>query len=179
MSRLHERYRSQVLPALKKEFGYTSDMQVPRLRKIVINMGLGEAIENIKVLDAAANELGQITGQKAIVTRARKSISNFKLRKNMPIGVCVTLRRENMYEFLDRMVNIVFPRVRDFRGVSSKSFDGRGNYTLGLQDQLVFPEVDYARVDKIRGMNITVVTTAKTDEEGRALLKHLGMPLRD
>lgn len=179
MSRLHERYRSQVLPALKKEFGYTSDMQVPRLRKIVINMGLGEAIENIKVLDAAANELGQITGQKAVVTRARKSISNFKLRKNMPIGVCVTLRRENMYEFLDRMVNIVFPRVRDFRGVSSKSFDGRGNYTLGLQDQLVFPEVDYARVDKIRGMNITVVTTAKTDEEGRALLKHLGMPLRD
>ncbi|MCH8946382.1 MAG: 50S ribosomal protein L5 [Acidobacteria bacterium] len=179
MSRLHERYRSQVLPALKKEFGYKSDMQVPRLRKIVINMGLGEAIENIKVLDAAANELGQITGQKAIVTRARKSISNFKLRKNMPIGVCVTLRRENMYEFLDRMVNIVFPRVRDFRGVSSKSFDGRGNYTLGLQDQLVFPEVDYARVDKIRGMNITVVTTAKTDEEGRALLKHLGMPLRD
>lgn len=179
MSRLHERYRSQVLPALKKEFGYTSDMQVPRLRKIVINMGLGEAIENIKVLDAAANELGQITGQKAIVTRARKSISNFKLRKNMPIGVCVTLRRENMYEFLDRMVNIVFPRVRDFRGVSSKAFDGRGNYTLGLQDQLVFPEVDYARVDKIRGMNITVVTTAKTDKEGRALLKHLGMPLRD
>ncbi len=179
MSRLHERYRSQVLPALKKEFGYTSDMQVPRLRKIVINMGLGEAIENIKVLDAAAHELGQITGQKAIVTRARKSISNFKLRKNMPIGVCVTLRRENMYEFLDRMVNIVFPRVRDFRGVSSKSFDGRGNYTLGLQDQLVFPEVDYARVDKVRGMNITVVTTAKTDEEGRALLKHLGMPLRD
>jgi large subunit ribosomal protein L5 len=149
------------------------------LQKIVINMGLGEAIENIKVLDAAANELGQITGQKAIVTRARKSISNFKLRKNMPIGVCVTLRRENMYEFLDRMVNIVFPRVRDFRGVSSKAFDGRGNYTLGLQDQLVFPEVDYARVDKIRGMNITVVTTAKTDEEGRALLKHLGMPLRD
>ncbi|MCH6552822.1 MAG: 50S ribosomal protein L5 [Acidobacteria bacterium] len=179
MSRLHERYRSQVLPALKKEFGYKSDMQVPRLQKIVINMGLGEAIENIKVLDAAANELGQITGQKAIVTRARKSISNFKLRKNMPIGVCVTLRRENMYEFLDRMVNIVFPRVRDFRGVSSKSFDGRGNYTLGLQDQLVFPEVDYARVDKVRGMNITVVTTAKTDEEGRALLKHLGMPLRD
>ncbi len=179
MSRLHERYRSQVLPALKKEFGYKSDMQVPRLRKIVINMGLGEAIENIKVLDAAANELGQITGQKAIVTRARKSISNFKLRKNMPIGVCVTLRRENMYEFLDRMVNIVFPRVRDFRGVSSKAFDGRGNYTLGLQDQLVFPEVDYAQVDKIRGMNITVVTTAKTDKEGRALLKHLGMPLRD
>jgi len=168
-----------VLPALKKEFGYTSDMQVPRLQKIVINMGLGEAIENIKVLDAAANELGQITGQKAIVTRARKSISNFKLRKNMPIGVCVTLRREHMYEFLDRMVNIVFPRVRDFRGVSSKAFDGRGNYTMGLQDQLVFPEVDYARVDKTRGMNITVVTTAKTDEEGRALLKHLGMPLRD
>ncbi len=179
MSRLRERYHSQVLPALKKEFGYTSDMQVPRLQKIVINMGLGEAIENIKVLDAAANELGQITGQKAIVTRARKSISNFKLRKNMPIGVCVTLRREHMYEFLDRMVNIVFPRVRDFREVSSKAFDGRGNYTLGLQDQLVFPEVDYARVDKIRGMNITVVTTAKTDKEGRALLKHLGMPLRD
>lgn len=179
MSRLRERYYREVLPTLKKEFEYTTDMEVPRLQKIVVNMGMGEAIQNIKVLDAAANELSQITGQKAIVTRARKSISNFKLRKNMPIGVCVTLRRERMYEFMDRVVNIVFPRVRDFKGLSSKAFDGRGNYTAGLRDQLVFPEVDYARVDKIRGMSITFVTTAKTDPEGRALLKHLGLPLRD
>lgn len=179
LTRLHERYRKEVLPALKKEFGYSNDLAVPRLEKVVLNMGMGEAIQNIKVLDAAGNELAQITGQKAIVTRARKSISNFKLRKNMPIGTCVTLRRERMYEFIDRLVTIVLPRVRDFKGLSSKAFDGRGNYTLGLRDQLVFPEVDYARVDKVRGMNVTFVTTAKTDEEGRALLKHLGVPLRD
>lgn len=179
LTRLHERYRKEVLPALKKEFGYSNDLAVPRLEKVVLNMGMGEAIQNIKALDAAGNELAQITGQKAIVTRARKSISNFKLRKNMPIGTCVTLRRERMYEFIDRLVTIVLPRVRDFKGLSSKAFDGRGNYTLGLRDQLVFPEVDYARVDKVRGMNVTFVTTAKTDEEGRALLKHLGVPLRD
>ena len=179
MSRLHERYQKEVLPWLQKEMGYPNRMAAPRLEKIVLNMGIGEAIQNIKALDAAVAELGQITGQKAIVTRAKKSIANFKLRKNMPIGASVTLRGERMYEFLDRLVNIVLPRVRDFKGLSSKSFDGRGNYTLGLRDQLVFPEVDYARVDKVRGMNITFVTTARTDEEARALLKQLGLPLRD
>ena len=179
MSRLHERYQKEVLPWLQKEMGYPNRMAAPRLEKIVLNMGIGEAIQNIKALDAAAAELGQITGQKAIVTRAKKSIANFKLRKNMPIGASVTLRGERMYEFQDRLVNIVLPRVRDFKGLSSKSFDGRGNYTLGLRDQLVFPEVDYARVDKVRGMNITFVTTARTDEEARALLKQLGLPLRD
>jgi large subunit ribosomal protein L5 len=179
MSRLHERYQKEVLPWLQKEMGYPNRMAAPRLEKIVLNMGMGEALQNIKALDAAVAELGQITGQKAIVTRARKSIASFKLRKNMPIGASVTLRGERMYEFLDRLVNIVLPRVRDFKGLSSKSFDGRGNYTLGLRDQLVFPEVDYARVDKVRGMNITFVTTARTDEEARALLKQLGLPLRD
>jgi len=179
MSRLHERYQKEVLPWLQKEMGYPNRMAAPRLEKIVLNMGIGEAIQNIKALDAAAAELGQITGQKAIVTRAKKSIANFKLRKNMPIGASVTLRGERMYEFLDRLVNIVLPRVRDFKGLSSKSFDGRGNYTLGLRDQLVFPEVDYARVDKVRGMNITFVTTARTDEAARALLKQLGLPLQD
>jgi large subunit ribosomal protein L5 len=179
LSRLQERYREQVVPALSKEFGYTNRHAVPRLEKIVINMGLGEAIQNIKILDAAVVELAQIAGQKPIVTRARKSIANFKLRKNMPIGVAVTLRGARMYEFLDRLVNIALPRVRDFRGLSSKAFDGRGNYTLGLRDQLVFPEVDYTKVDKIKGMNITLVTTARTDEEARALLRQLGVPLRD
>jgi len=179
MSRMHERYQKEVLPWLQKEMGYPNRMAAPRLEKIVLNMGMGEALQNIKVLDAAVAELGLITGQKAIVTRARKSIASFKLRKNMPIGACVTLRGERMYEFLDRLVNIVLPRVRDFKGLSSKSFDGRGNYTLGMRDQLVFPEVDYSRVDKVRGMNITICTTAKTDEEGRALLKQLGVPLRD
>ena len=179
MSRLHERYQREVLPWLQKEMGYPNRMAAPRLVKVVLNMGMGEALLNIKALDAAVAELGQITGQKAIVTRARKSIANFKLRKSMPIGACVTLRGERMYEFLDRLVNIVLPRVRDFKGLPSKAFDGRGNYTLGLRDQLVFPEVDYARVDKVRGMNITLVTTAKTDEEARALLKQLGVPLRD
>lgn len=178
-SRLHERYQKEIRPWLRKELGYPNDLAAPRLEKIVVNMGLGEALQNIKVLDAAAAELAQVTGQKAIVTRARKSIANFKLRKNMPIGACVTLRGERMYEFLDRLVNIVLPRVRDFKGLSSKAFDGRGNYTLGLRDQLVFPEVDYARVDKVRGMNVTLATTAKTDEEARALLRQLGLPLRD
>ncbi|MCI0403273.1 MAG: 50S ribosomal protein L5 [Acidobacteria bacterium] len=179
VSRMHERYRAEVRPWLRKEMGYSNDMAVPRLKKIVVNMGLGEAKDNVKILDAAAAELGFITGQKAVITRARKSVANFKLRRHMPIGAAVTLRGERMYEFLDRLVNIVFPRVRDFKGLSSKAFDGRGNYTLGLRDQLVFPEVDYARVDKVRGMNVTLVTTARTDEEARALLKQMGMPLKD
>jgi len=178
MSRVRERYVKEVVPSLMKEFGYTNKLAVPRLEKIVVNMGLGEALQNIKILDSAVNELALITGQKPIITRARKSIANFKLRKNMPIGTAVTLRGERMYEFLDRLVNITLPRVRDFKGLSSKAFDGRGNYTLGLRDQLVFPEVDYTKVDKIKGMNITLVTTAKTDEEALALLRHLGVPLR-
>ncbi len=178
-SRMHERYTQEVRPWLKKELGYTNDMAAPRLEKIVLNMGLGEAKDNVKILDVAAAELASITGQKAVITRARKSVANFKLRRHMPIGASVTLRGERMYEFLDRLVNIVLPRVRDFKGLPGKAFDGRGNYTLGLKDQLVFPEVDYARVDKVRGMNITFVTTAGTDEEGRALLKQLGMPLKD
>ncbi|MBI4461630.1 MAG: 50S ribosomal protein L5 [Acidobacteria bacterium] len=179
MSRLRERYRNEAVPGLMKEFNYANRHAVPRLEKIVINMGLGEALQNIKILDSAAAELGWIAGQKPIVTRARKSIANFKLRKGMPIGAAVTLRGERMFEFLDRLVNIALPRVRDFKGLSSKSFDGRGSYTLGLRDQLVFPEVDYTKVDKIKGMNITIVTTAHTDEEARALLRHLGVPLRD
>ena len=178
MSRLRERYVKEAVPGLMKEFGYTNKLAVPRLEKIVVNMGLGEALQNIKILDSAVNELATITGQKPIITRARKSIANFKLRKNMPIGAAVTLRGERMCEFLDRLVNIALPRVRDFKGLSSKAFDGRGNYTLGLRDQLVFPEVDYTKVDKIKGMNITLVTTAKTDEEAHALLRHLGVPLR-
>lgn len=179
MSRLHERYVNEVVPTLMKQFGYTNRHAVPRLERIVVNMGLGEAIQNIKILDSAVAELAQIAGQKPIITRARKSIANFKLRKNMPIGAAVTLRGARMFEFLDRLVNIAFPRVRDFKGLSSKSFDGRGNYTFGLRDQLVFPEVDYTKVDKIKGMNITLVTSAKTDEEARSLLRHLGVPLRD
>jgi len=178
MSRLRERYVKEVVPTLMKEFGYTNKLAVPRLDKIVVNMGLGEALQNIKILDSAVNELALITGQKPIITRARKSIANFKLRKNMPIGAAVTLRGEHMYEFLDRLVNIALPRVRDFKGLPSKAFDGRGNYTLGLRDQLVFPEVDYTKVDRIKGMNITLVTTAKSDEEALALLRHLGVPLR-
>ncbi len=179
MSRLHERYVNEIIPGLMKEFGHTNRYGVPRLEKIVVNMGLGEAIQNIKILDSATAELARITGQKPIVTRARKSIANFKLRKNTPIGAAVTLRGERMYEFLDRLVNIALPRVRDFKGLSSKSFDGRGSYTLGLRDQLVFPEVDYTKVDKIKGMNITLVTTARSDEEARSLLRQLGVPLRD
>ncbi|MGA2987889.1 MAG: 50S ribosomal protein L5 [Terriglobia bacterium] len=176
--RLKERYQKEVVPALVKEFTYANANAVPRLRKIVVNMGLGEAIQNAKLLDSAAQELGQITGQKAVITRARKSIANFKLRKNMPIGALVTLRGDRMYEFFDRLTNVAMPRVRDFRGVSTRAFDGRGNYTLGLRDQLVFPEIDYSKVDKTKGMNITIVTDAKSDAEALALLRYMGMPFR-
>jgi large subunit ribosomal protein L5 len=176
--RLKERYQKEVVPALVKEFSYGNANAVPRLRKIVVNMGIGEAIQNAKLLDSAVNELGQITGQKPVITRARKSIANFKLRKNMPIGVMVTLRGDRMYEFFDRLTSVAMPRVRDFRGVSTRAFDGRGNYTLGFRDQLVFPEIDYAKVDKTKGMNITIVTDAKTDAEALALLRHMGMPFR-
>ena len=178
ISRLHERYRKEVIPALMKRFGYKNPMAVPKLSKVVVNIGLGEASQNIKLLDVAAQELGLITGQKPIITRAKKSIANFKIRKGMPIGCCVTLRGEHMYEFLDRLCNMVLPRVRDFKGLPPTAFDGRGNYTLGLRDQLVFPEIDYTRVDKIKGMNVTLATTARNDEEGRELLKLLGVPLR-
>lgn len=177
-SRLRVRYSKEVVPALMKHFNYKNLMAVPKLEKIVINMGLGEAIANAKILDVATDELGRISGQRPVVTRAKKSIANFKLRQNMPIGAAVTLRGERMFEFFDRLVSIVLPRVRDFRGVSTKSFDGRGNYTLGLRDQLIFPEIPYEKVDKIRGMNVTVVTTARTDDEARELLKQLGMPFR-
>ncbi len=176
--RLKERYQKEVIPALKKEFNYSNLMAVPRLRKIVLNMGLGEAIQNAKLLDSATNELGQIAGQKPVITRAKKSIANFKLRKNMPIGATVTLRGDRMYEFFDRLANVALPRVRDFRGLSTRAFDGRGNYTLGLRDQLVFPEIDYSKVDKVKGMNISIVTDARTDSEALALLRHLGMPFR-
>src|SRR6058998_3815377 len=177
-SRLRVRYGKEVIPALMKHFTYTNVMAVPKLEKIVINMGLGEAIQNAKILDTAADELGRISGQRPVVTRAKKSIANFKLRQNMAIGAAVTLRGERMYEFFDRLTSVVLPRVRDFRGVSTKSFDGRGNYTLGLRDQLIFPEIPYEKVEKIRGMNVTIVTTAKTDDEARELLKQLGMPFR-
>jgi len=177
-SRLRVRYSKEVVPALVKHFNYKNLMAVPKLEKIVINMGLGEAIANAKIIDVAADELGRIAGQRPVVTRAKKSIANFKLREKMPIGAAVTLRGERMFEFLDRLVSVVLPRVRDFRGVSTKSFDGRGNYTLGLRDQLIFPEIPYEKVDKIRGMNVTVVTTARTDDEARELLKQLGMPFR-
>ncbi len=177
-SRLRERYQKQVLPALQKEFNYKNTMAVPRLEKIVVNMGVGEATQNAKLLDGAVAELTQITGQKPIVTRAKKSIAAFKLREGMPIGACVTLRGDRMYEFLDRLVNVALARVRDFRGVSTRSFDGRGSYTLGLRDQLIFPEISYEKVEKAKGMNVTIVTTAKTDAEARALLAQLGMPFR-
>lgn len=179
MSRLKERYAKEIIPAMSKEYGYNNVMAIPKLEKIVINIGLGEAIQNAKLLDNAADELSQITGQKPVITRARKSIASFKLRKGMPIGCSVTLRGERMYEFFDRLVNTALPRVRDFRGLSTKSFDGRGNYTLGLRDQLIFPEIDYAKVSKIKGMNVCVVTTAKTDDEARTLLRLLGMPFRN
>ena len=178
MSRLRERYQETVVPALTKEFGYTSVMAVPKLQRIVVNMGLGEATQNVKVIDAGGDDLARITGQKPLTTRAKKSVAQFKLRQGMPIGSMVTLRRDRMYEFLDRLISIALPRVRDFRGVSPKGFDGRGNYTLGLRDQLMFLEIDYMKVDESRGMNISVVTTARTDEEGRRLLKLLGMPFR-
>jgi len=179
MSRLKERYTKEVAPKLMKEFGYTNPMQVPRLKKLLINMGLGEAIQNIKVLDSAMEELRAITGQKPVATKAKRSIANFKLRKGMSIGCMVTLRKERMYEFFDRLVNVALPRVRDFKGVSGKSFDGRGNYSLGIREQIIFPEIDYDKIDKIKGLNINVVTTAKTDEEGKVLLGLLGMPFKD
>ncbi len=176
MSRLRELYKTEAISGLMKQFGYRNPMAVPRLVKINVNMGLGEAISNAKVLDVASEELATITGQRPIVTKARKSIAAFKLRQGMPIGVTVTLRGSRMYEFLDRLVSIALPRVRDFRGVSPKSFDGRGNYTLGLRDQLVFPEIDFAKADKARGMNVAIVTTARTDDEAYELLRMLGMP---
>ena len=176
--RLRDKYRADVIPALQKEFGYKNVMAVPKVTKVVVNMGLGEATSNAKVIDTGADELGKITGQKAAVRKAKKSIAQFKVRQGMPIGAMVTLRGDRMYEFLDRLMNIALPRVRDFRGVSAKGFDGRGNYTLGLKDQLIFLEIDYLKVDKGRGMNVSVVTTAKTDEEARKLLQFMGMPFR-
>ena len=178
MSRLKEKYQKEVVSALQKEFGYTNVMAVPKVRKVVVNMGLGEATANAKIIDTGSDELARITGQKPVTRRSKKSIAQFKVRKGQPIGTMVTLRGERMWEFLDRLVTIALPRVRDFKGVSPKGFDGRGNYTLGLRDQLLFPEIDYMKVDKARGMNISVVTTAKTDEESRKLLQLLGMPFR-
>ena len=178
MSRLKDKYQKDVIPALRKEFGYKNVMAVPKVEKVVVNMGLGEATSNVKIVDTGADELARITGQKAVTRRSKKSIAAFKVRKGQPVGTSVTLRGERMYEFLDRLISIALPRVRDFRGVSPKGFDGRGNYTLGLRDQLLFPEIDYMKVDKARGMNVSVVTTAKTDEEARKLLQLLGMPFR-
>ena len=179
MSRLKAMYQKDLMPALIKEFGFTSTMEVPRLDKIVLNIGLGEAIQNIKVLDSAMEELALIAGQRPVVTRARKSIASFKLREGMPIGCMVTLRKIRMYDFFDKLVNVTLPRVRDFRGLSDKSFDGRGNYTVGIKEHIIFPEIDYDKIDKIKGLNISIVTTAKTDEEGKALLKMMGMPFRN
>jgi large subunit ribosomal protein L5 len=178
MSRLKDRYLAEVVPSLRKEFGYKNVMAVPKIQKVVLNMGLGEGTQNAKIVDTGAEELTKVTGQKATIRRATKSIAQFKLRKGLPIGAMVTLRGERMYEFLDRLIAIALPRVRDFRGVSGRGFDGRGNYTLGLRDQLMFPEIDYLKVDKARGMNISFVTTAKTDEEARRLLQLMGMPFR-
>ena len=178
MSRLKERYVSEVIPALRKEFGYANVMAVPKITKVVLNMGLGEGTQNAKIVDTGAEELSKVAGQRATIRRATKSIAQFKLRKGLPIGAMVTLRGERMYEFVDRLISIALPRVRDFRGVSGRGFDGRGNYTMGLRDQLMFPEIDYLKVDKARGMNISFVTTAKTDEEARRLLQLMGMPFR-
>jgi len=177
-ARLRDKYTKDVIPALKKEFGYTNVMAVPKIQKVVINMGLGEATANAKIVDVGADELARITGQKPVTRRAKKSIAAFKVRKGQPVGTMVTLRGERMWEFLDRLMAIALPRVRDFKGVSPKGFDGRGNYTLGLKDQLLFPEIDYMKVDKARGMNVSFVTTAKTDEEARKLLQFIGMPFR-
>lgn len=176
--RLKEAYRQQIVPALMKEFGYKNPMQVPKLDRVVLNVGMGEAIQNVKLLESATAELGVISGQKPVVTRAKKAIAGFKLRQGMPIGAKVTLRSDRMYEFLDRLVSVALPRIRDFRGVSPKAFDGRGNYTLGLKEQLIFPEIQYDSVASIHGMDVTIVTTAKTNDEGKALLRHLGMPFR-
>jgi large subunit ribosomal protein L5 len=179
MAKFKEVYQEKVVPALMKRFNYKNRMEVPKLEKIVINMGLGEAIQNIKILDSAVQELSQITGQKPVITKAKKSIAQFKLRTGMPIGCMVTLRKERMYEFFNRLVNVTLPRVRDFKGLSEKSFDGRGNYALGIREQLIFPEIHYDKIDKVKGMNIVIVTTAKTDEEGKELLKLLGMPFKN
>lgn len=177
-ARLKEKYTQEIAPSLSKEFGYSNPMSIPKVQKIVLNMGLGDAVQNAKILDVAVNELTVISGQKPVVTKAKKSIAQFKLREGMSIGAMVTLRGDRMYEFLDRFINITLPRVRDFRGISAKAFDGRGNYTVGLRDQLIFPEVDFAKVDKARGLNVCIVTSANTDEEARSLLRHFGMPFR-
>jgi len=179
MARLKELYQNEIVAKLRDEFNFSNIMQVPKIKKIVVNMGLGEAIQNIKILDSASAELSKITGQKAVITKAKKSIASFKLREGMPIGCMVTLRRDRMYEFLDRLLNVALPRVRDFKGVSGKAFDGQGNYTLGIKEQLIFPEINYEEIDKIKGLNITIVTSANNDEEGKALLKHMGMPFRN
>jgi large subunit ribosomal protein L5 len=178
MNRLRDKYQTDVVPALRKEFGYTNVMAVPKIQKVVVNMGLGEATSNVKIVDTGADELARITGQKPVTRRSKKSIAAFKVRKGQPVGTSVTLRGERMWEFLDRLMAIALPRVRDFKGVSPRGFDGRGNYTLGLRDQLLFPEIDYMKVDKARGMNVSVVTTAKTDQEARKLLQFIGMPFR-
>ena len=177
-ARLREKYNKDIKPALKKELGIENPMAVPKIEKVVVNMGVGEATQNAKVLDPAVNDLQAITGQKPVVTKARKSIAQFKVREGQSIGAMVTLRGDRMWEFLDRLMNVALPRVRDFRGVNTKSFDGRGNYTLGLRDQLIFPEIDYAKVDKLKGMNVTIVTSAESDDQARSLLKHMGMPFR-
>jgi len=178
MARLFKYYKDEVVPKMKEKFHYRNPMQVPKIEKVIINMGLGEAIDNVKVLDSSASEIGLITGQKPVITNARKSISNFKLREGSPIGVKVTLRRDRMYHFLDKLVGVAMPRLRDFKGITPNGFDGRGNYTLGIREQIIFPEINYDKIDKIRGMNITIVTTARTDEEGLELLRLLGMPFR-
>ena len=179
MSHMKEYYEKTVVPALQEKFKYSNSMQVPKIQKIVLNMGMGEAIHNIKVLDSAVEELTAIAGQRPVVTRAKKSIAAFKLRTGMPVGCMVTLRKQRMYDFLDKLVNIALPRVRDFRGVSGKAMDGRGNYSLGIKEQIIFPEIDYDKIDKIKGMNISIVTTAPTDEEGKELLRQLGMPFKN
>ncbi|MBJ6725842.1 50S ribosomal protein L5 [Geomesophilobacter sediminis] len=179
MARLSELYHKEIIPQLMKEYSYKNVMEVPKLVKVVINMGLGEAIQNVKILDSAAEELGAIAGQKPVITKAKKSIAGFKLRQGMPIGCAVTLRRDRMFEFLDRLVSVSLPRVRDFKGISGKAFDGMGNYSLGVKEQIIFPEIDYDKVDKVKGLNITIVTTAKTDAEGKSLLKLMGLPFRN
>lgn len=178
MARMKEMYKTELVPQLMKDLQLKNVMEVPRVEKVVINMGLGEAIQNIKVLESAVDELSRLTGQKAVITKAKKSIATFKLREGMPIGCMVTLRRDRAFEFLDRLINIALPRVRDFKGVSPRAFDGRGNYTLGIREQIIFPEIDLDKIDKVKGLNVTIVTTARTDEEGRALLRGLGMPFR-
>ncbi len=178
MARLRAKYEKEIVPKLREEFGYTNPMMVPRLLKVSVNMGLGEAVKNPKIIDGALRDLTAIAGQKPVITRARRSIATFKLRQGMPIGVTVTLRRDRMYEFLDRLMNVALPRVRDFRGVSPKAFDGRGNFSLGVKEQIIFPEIDYDKVDRVVGLNVTVVTSASTDDEARRLLTHLGMPFR-